>query len=192
MPGEQTNGDERAATSPPTHEISVETYQRLKSSLERGNYTSFECPPGESGEVIDKLTGELAETHTIMRVTIPKEGKDFTSVLSDIDSLAPEAARAEIDENTGVTHNFAILLEKTSQVSEKPVLAIIENLQYVSQGRGRDDLIRVVRALYNGRANSGDLKNLTFLLVADQAPTDLLEDTLGTPYNIGTSISIRD
>ena len=127
-----------------------------------------------------------------MRVTIPKEGKDFKNVLSDFASLAHEAAKAKMNDMFGVTQNFADLLEKTSQLSEKPVLAIIENLQYVTQGRGRDNLIRVVRALYNGRANSGDLKNLTFLLVADQSPTDLLQDTMGTSYNIGTSISIRD
>ena len=192
MPEEQTDRNERTTASLPTHEINLETYQRLKSSLERGNYTNLECLPGESEEIIDKLTGELAETHTIMRVAIPKEGKDFTSVLSDFASLAHEAAKAKMNDMFGVTQNFADLLEKTSQLSEKPVLAIIENLQYVTQGRGRDNLIRVVRALYNGRANSGDLKNLTFLLVADQSPTDLLQDTMGTSYNIGTSISIRD
>ena len=146
----------------------------------------------EAEEIIGKLTGELVGTHTIMRVRIPKEGKDFTRVLSDFASLAHEAAKAKMNDMFGVTQNFADLLEKTSQLSEKPVLAIIENLQYVTQGRGRDNLIRVVRALYNGRANSGDLKNLTFLLVADQSPTDLLQDTMGTSYNIGTSISIRD
>jgi len=192
MPEEQTDRNERTTASLPTHEINLETYQRLKSSLERGNYTNLECLPGESEEIIDKLTGELAETHTIMRVTIPKEGKDFKNVLSDFASLAHEAAKAKMNDMFGVTQNFADLLEKTSQLSEKPVLAIIENLQYVTQGRGRDNLIRVVRALYNGRANSGDLKNLTFLLVADQSPTDLLQDTMGTSYNIGTSISIRD
>ena len=192
MPGEQTDRDERtAAASPPTPEIKLEPYQRLKSSLERGNYTNLECLPVEAEEIIGKLTGELVGTHTIMRVRIPKEGKDFTRVLSDFASLAPEAARAEIDENIGVAQNFADLLEKTSQVSEKPVLAIIENLQNVTRGRGRDDLIRVVRALYNGRANSRNLKNLTFLLVADQNPSSLLKSP-GTPYNIGENISLSD
>ena len=81
-------------------------------------------------------------------------------------------------------------MEKTSEVNDKPVLAIIENLQYVTQGR--DDLIRAVRALYNARALNSSLKKLTFLLIADQHPTSLLKDMMGTPYNIGTSISLRD
>lgn len=185
MPEEQTETD-----SPPAQEINADTYQKLKTSLEQGNYTTLECLPGEAKAMVDRLTGEFAETHTTMRVTVPEEGKDFPGVLSEFTSLAPEAARGAVRENFNATYNFSKLMEKTAQVNEKPVVAIIENLQHVTFAR--DDLIRVVRALFNERATSEDLRNLTFLLVADQHPSDLLQDTGGTPYNIGTNISLRD
>jgi len=180
---------EDKADLPPAQEINPVTYQRVKSSVEQGNYTTLVCQPGEAKAAVDRLSSELAGTYRAMRVTIPEVGKDYRSVVSDFSSLAPDTAIGEIKDGQSTGQNFAYLLEKTSEVNDKPVLAIIENLQYVTQGR--DDLIRAVRALYNARALNSSLKKLTFLLIADQHPTSLLKDMMGTPYNIGTNIYVN-
>jgi len=182
MPGEQ--GD-----SLPTPEVDVEAFQKVKKSIEQGRYTTLIGDPDEAKPIVDRLSGELAQTHTIMRIAIPEAGKDFPAVLSEFIPLAPEEARGEVEEGFGFTYNFSRLMKKTAEVSKQPVLAIVENLQHVTFAR--DDLIRVVRALANDRASDRELKNLTFLLVADKHPSDLIQDTRGTPYNIGTNIYLQ-
>ena len=173
----------------PIQEIDTEAFQKVKRSIEQGSYTTLIGAPDEAKPIVDRLAIELAQTHATMRLTVPEAGKDFPAVLSEFIPLAPEEARGVVSKDVGFTFNFSRLMEKTAKVSEKPVLAIIESLQHVTFAR--DDLIRVVRALANDRASDKDLRKLTFLLVADQHPSDLLEDSFGTPYNIGTNIYLQ-
>jgi len=182
MPGEQ--GD-----SLPTPEIDAEAYQKVKRTIEQGGYTTLIGALDEAKPIVDRLMNELAQTHATMRVTVPERGKDFPGVLSEFIPLAPEAAKGAVREGFNTTFNFSMLMEKIAQVNEKPVLAIIENVQHVTYAR--DDLIRAIRALHEGRAREKDLEKLTFLLVADQHPSDLLEDTRLTPYNIGTNVYLQ-
>lgn len=179
---------EGSADSAPAHEPNAEAYQKVKRSVEQGSYTTLIGTPDVATPIVDRLANELAQTRAIMRLTVPEAGKDYPAILSDIIRLAPEAARSVVSEDVGLSMNFSSLMEKTTELSQKPVVAIIENLQHVTFAR--DDLIRVVRALANERAINKELRKLTFLLVADQHPSDLLEDIHGTPYNIGTNIYI--
>lgn len=179
---------EAQGDSLPTQEI-VEAYQSVKSSVEQGNYTSLICSPEEGKAIVDRLASELAQSHTTIRVTVSDKGRDFPGVLSDFESLAPEVAKGVVEEGLSTASNFYYLMEKTAQVNKKPVLTIIENLQHVTDAR--DDLIRTVRSLYNVRSDpKSGLRNISFLLVADQSPTALLREQ-GTPYNIGTNIYLR-
>ena len=178
----------------PTPEIDAEAYQSVKSSLEQGDFTNLICSPEEGKKIVDRLVGEVAESHTTMRVTVPEKGGDFPGVVSDFESIAPDEAKGRIKKNlkdyVSMTYYLDTLMEKCAQVSEKPVFVIIENVQYVTDAR--DDLLGMVRGSHTWRHDKEGLTNMTFLLVSDQHPTDLYQDKSTVPsFNIGTNIRLR-
>jgi len=178
----------------PTPEIDAEAYQSVKSSVEQGDYTNLICSPEEGKKIVDKLVSELAESHTTMRVTVPEKGRDFPGVVSDFESIAPDEAKGRIKKNlkdyVTFPYYLSTLMEKCAQVSEKPLLAIIENVQYVTDAR--DDLLGMVRGSHTWRHDKEGLTNMTFLLVADRHPTDLYQYRGDVPsFNIGTNIRLR-
>jgi hypothetical protein len=55
-----------------------------------------------------------------------------------------------------------------------------------------DDLFTAIRGMYNQRAASTVFDRLTFCLLGVASPNELIKDRRTTPYNIGTTIELRD
>ncbi len=55
-----------------------------------------------------------------------------------------------------------------------------------------DDFFAVIRALFNRRAQNPELERLTFVLLGVASPSDLIEDSARTPYNIGQEINLHE
>lgn len=55
-----------------------------------------------------------------------------------------------------------------------------------------DEFFAAIRECYNRRADNLDLERLTFCLLGVATPTDLIQDTRTTPFNIGTRIELND
>ncbi|MCA9654075.1 MAG: AAA-like domain-containing protein [Myxococcales bacterium] len=55
-----------------------------------------------------------------------------------------------------------------------------------------DDLFAAIRQCYQRRDEDEQLRRLSFVLVGSSSPTQLMKDEKRTPFNIGTTIDIRD
>ena len=53
-----------------------------------------------------------------------------------------------------------------------------------------DDFFRLLRNCYNRRAYQKEFKRLTFVLLGVTTPTQLIQDKIGTPFNIGRAIQL--
>ncbi|MCB8977593.1 MAG: AAA-like domain-containing protein [Ardenticatenaceae bacterium] len=68
----------------------------------------------------------------------------------------------------------------------------IDEIDFIRELDFSDEFFAVVRALYNGRASNPDLNRLVFVLLGTVAPQDLIRKKTITPFNIGTSIKLRE
>ena len=55
-----------------------------------------------------------------------------------------------------------------------------------------DEFFAAIRGLYNERAEVNELNRLTFCLLGVATPSDLIQDTRTTPFNIGHRIDLTD
>ncbi len=55
-----------------------------------------------------------------------------------------------------------------------------------------DEFFAGIREFYNGRTEDPELERLTFCLLGVAAPSDLIQDTRTTPFNIGRRIELHD
>src|SRR5215813_458593 len=55
-----------------------------------------------------------------------------------------------------------------------------------------DEFFAAIRELYNRRTEDAELNRLTFCLLGVATPTDLIQDTRTTPFNIGRRIELTD
>ena len=55
-----------------------------------------------------------------------------------------------------------------------------------------DNLFTAIRGIYNQRATSPVFDRLTFCLLGVASPNELIKDRRTTPYNVGTTIELRD
>ena len=53
-----------------------------------------------------------------------------------------------------------------------------------------DDFFAGIRAIYNARANEGELNRIVFVITGVASPNDLIDNAEVTPFNIGKSVSI--
>jgi hypothetical protein len=56
----------------------------------------------------------------------------------------------------------------------------------------RDDFFATIRAVYNGRSHNPELDRVTFVLLGVASPSELIEDRLRTPFNIGHEINLQE
>jgi hypothetical protein len=56
----------------------------------------------------------------------------------------------------------------------------------------RDDFFTTIRAVYNARATDPLYNRLTFILLGVATPSDLIQDTRRTPFNIGHRIELHE
>ena len=74
------------------------------------------------------------------------------------------------------THNIIIFLDEID--------ALIEN-------SFKNNFFRFIRSLYNARADAPKFNRLNFCLLGVASPSDLIQDKLNTPFNIGHLIELR-
>ena len=55
-----------------------------------------------------------------------------------------------------------------------------------------DEFFATLRAIYNSQAEDKEVKRLTFCLIGVASPSDLIQDTRTTPFNIGRRIELTD
>jgi WD40 repeat protein/pyruvate/2-oxoglutarate dehydrogenase complex dihydrolipoamide acyltransferase (E2) component len=74
-----------------------------------------------------------------------------------------------------------------------PLVIFIDEIDAVrSLPFSTDEFFAAIRECYNRRADNPDLERLTFCLLGVATPTDLIQDTRTTPFNIGTRIELND
>ncbi|HEX2570325.1 MAG TPA: AAA-like domain-containing protein, partial [Polyangia bacterium] len=92
-------------------------------------------------------------------------------------------------------HRFAEYLrhEGLARVPE-PVVVFIDEVDATRglPAQARDEFFIGLRALYNARAQDPTFERLTFCLIGWGLPSDLVQDTALTPFNIGHAIQLED
>jgi len=74
----------------------------------------------------------------------------------------------------------------------EPIVVFIDEIDSTLNLPFTDDFFAAIRAAYNARASDAAYKRLTFVLQGVARPSDLIKERTRTPYNIGTSIDLRD
>jgi hypothetical protein len=76
---------------------------------------------------------------------------------------------------------------------DTPVVIFVDEIDVVrSLGFSTDEFFAAIRECHNRRAANPEMNRLTFCLIGVATPTDLIEDTRLTPFNIGTRIELTD
>jgi Leucine-rich repeat (LRR) protein len=73
-----------------------------------------------------------------------------------------------------------------------PVVVCLDEIDSTLRLSYTDDLFTAIRGMYNQRATSAVFDRLTFCLLGVASPNELIKDRRTTPYNIGTTIELRD
>jgi hypothetical protein len=74
----------------------------------------------------------------------------------------------------------------------KSVVICLDEIDSTLRMPYTDDLFTAIRGMYNQRATSPVFDRLTFCLLGVASPNELIKDRRTTPYNIGTTIELRD
>jgi tetratricopeptide (TPR) repeat protein len=75
---------------------------------------------------------------------------------------------------------------------DHPIAIFIDEIDSIlSLPFSLDDFFRLIRSFYGQRSDNAAFRRLTFCLLGVATPADLIEDKLGTPFNIGRSISLQ-
>ncbi|MFB8788143.1 MAG: AAA-like domain-containing protein [Potamolinea sp.] len=75
-------------------------------------------------------------------------------------------------------------------VSQNIVIFVDEIDSILSLKFNIDDFFAFIRNCYNKRADNPDYRKLTFALIGVATPSDLIQDRLRTPFNIGQAIEL--
>lgn len=77
------------------------------------------------------------------------------------------------------------------EVKQKIVIFVDEVDRVLSQNFSLDDFFAVIRGCYNLRGSKPDYQRLTWALLGVATPSDLIEDSHATPFNIGIAIALE-
>jgi PAS domain S-box-containing protein len=99
----------------------------------------------------------------------------------DRDFLSPVQRLGEFFHDILLTH-----------ISEKIVIFIDEIDSVINLDFEIDDFFVLLRAFYNKRADHADYQRLTFTLLGVATPSQLTQDKVRTPFNIGQAIPLKD
>jgi tetratricopeptide (TPR) repeat protein len=75
---------------------------------------------------------------------------------------------------------------------DAPVVIFVDEIDSTLNLDFRDDFFAAIRSLYNARAGDPAFKRLTFVLLGVATPTDLIQDRVRTPFNIGRQIVLQE
>ena len=76
------------------------------------------------------------------------------------------------------------------EVTQKIVI-FIDEIDSVLRLEFKDDFFALIRACYNKRAEKTVYKRLSFVLLGVATPSDLINDKVRTPFNIGKAIELK-
>jgi ABC-type branched-subunit amino acid transport system substrate-binding protein len=71
------------------------------------------------------------------------------------------------------------------------IVIFIDEIDSILNLDFKDDFFALIRTCYNQRAENPAYRRLTFALLGVATPSDLIQDTSRTPFNIGRSIELR-
>ena len=77
------------------------------------------------------------------------------------------------------------------EVKQKIVIFVDEIDRVLSQNFSLDDFFAVIRSCYNLRGSKPAYQRLTWALLGVATPSDLIEDSHATPFNIGIAIALE-
>lgn len=80
-----------------------------------------------------------------------------------------------------------VVLAKISQ----SIVIFIDEIDSILSLELKDDFFALIRAFYNRRADSAIYQRLTFCLLGVATPSELIQDRIRTPFNIGQAINLR-
>src|SRR5438105_11532555 len=73
------------------------------------------------------------------------------------------------------------------------LVVFVDEIDYVrSLPFSTDEFFAAIRECYNRRAQDPEFERLTFCLLGVASPSDLIQDTRTTPFNIGRRIELTD
>jgi hypothetical protein len=77
------------------------------------------------------------------------------------------------------------------EIAEKVIIFIDEIDSVLNLDFNIDDFFIFIRSCYNKRADRSEYKRLTFVLLGVATPSQLIQDSTRTPFNIGQAIQLR-
>jgi CheY-like chemotaxis protein len=88
---------------------------------------------------------------------------------------------------------FAALREVVLAKRSEPIVIFVDELDVVrSLPFSTDEFFGAIRECYNRRSEDSAFRRLTFCLLGVGTPTDLIEDSSLTPFNLGHRIPLED
>ena len=88
---------------------------------------------------------------------------------------------------------FGALREIALEQVEAPLVVFVDEIDAIrSLPFSCDEFFAAVRECYNRRTQDPAFTRLTFCLVGSATPSDLIQDTRTSPFNIGKKIELRD
>lgn len=125
------------------------------------------------------------------------EEKWYLSLLSQIArnlNLSMQLVDQKMDGYAGSNVQFFIdffqdvILKKI----EQRIVIFIDEIDTTLKLKYRDDFFAGIRSLYNARALNPDVNRITFVLLGVAAPSDLVNDQLRTPFNVGFGLTLQE
>jgi WD40 repeat protein len=93
----------------------------------------------------------------------------------------------------GYTQRLVHYLQRVALAELRdPLIVFIDEIDTTLSLPFADDFFAAIRYLYNARAGFPELSRLSFVLVGTASPSDLIQDPLRTPFNIGHAVELSD
>jgi tetratricopeptide (TPR) repeat protein len=104
-----------------------------------------------------------------------------------------EATWWETRDQLGPVQRFSVFLrEVVLEEVQRAIVVFVDEIDSTLSLPFTDDFFAAIRAAYNARAIDSAYERLTFVLLGVARPSDLIKSRTRTPYNIGTTIDLRD
>ncbi len=105
----------------------------------------------------------------------------------------PELFWTQHEHLTPVHRWYRFIREELLDSSDEPVVVFIDEVDSVlALSFTTDDFFASIRSAYNLRAEDPAYRRLSFCLLGVAAPTDLIQNPVRTPFNIGHAIRLAD
>jgi len=173
------------------------------------------CRAGTLAYVLS--TRQVGKSSLMVRTAQKLEAEGTRCALVDLSLLGTQFEDAEwylgllseIDDCLQLTTDFEGWWERYAHLSESqrlvnffkkvvveevrtPIVIFLDEIDSTLTLPVTSDFFAAIRALYNARALVPALKRLTFVLIGVATPSDLINDSKRTPFNIGQRVELTD